>query len=186
MRNIFSRKKQQYYFSNSEEKRMNSILNWKGIVGFLGFICLFYSIRQYNLFVIIGLDFILKLYTITGLLFTIVLYKIDKAYEKKNYSFIETYFQKFFTYGSIFLALFIFTNEHLSTSKEYEITTRILEKKKGNYRSANEITVKIDSIDAVINVHEYPFDKISKSKYAKIRLKKGFWNKLLILDKEIF
>ena len=85
--------KQQYYFSNSEEKRMNSILYCKAIVGFLGFICLFYSIRQYNLFVIIGLDFILKLYTVIGLLFTIVLYKIDKAYEQKDYAFIEIYFQ---------------------------------------------------------------------------------------------
>lgn len=186
MKNIFIRHKPQYHFSGSEKDKENTIFYWKIIVGFLGVICLFYSIRQYTLFVIIGLDFILKMYSILGLIFTIVLYKIDQVYEKKDYSFIIIYFQKFFTYGSIFLALFFFTNEHLSTSKEYELTTLILDKKEGKNRSANEITVKIDSNYTVLNVHKYPFDKISKSKYAKIRLKRGYWNKLLILEKEVF
>jgi hypothetical protein len=187
MKNIFIKHKQQYYFSESEKEKENSILIWKGIVGFFGCLCFFYSIRQCNLFVIIGLDFILKLYTVIGLIFTILLYKIDKAYEKNDYSFIEIYFQKFFTYGSIFLAIFIFTNEHLSTSKEYEITALILEKKEGLNRSgsANEITVKIGESKTVINVAQYSFEKIKKSNYAKIKLKNGYWNKLLILDTKL-
>ncbi|SHJ21526.1 hypothetical protein [Flavobacterium terrae] len=185
MKNIFIKNKPQYHFSESEKEKENTILIWKGIVGFFGCLCFFYSIRQSNLFVIIGLDFILKLYTVLGLIFTILLYKIDKVYEKNDYSFIVIYFQKFFTYGSIFLAVFIFTNKHLSTSKEYEITTLILEKKEGNHRSANEITVKIGESKTEINVHKYSFEKIEKSNYAKIKLKKGYWNKLLILDTKL-
>lgn len=185
MKNIFIKNKQQYHFSESEKEKENSILIWKAIVGFFGGLCFFYSTRQCNLFVIIDLDFIFKLYTIIGLIFTILLYKIDKAYEKNNYSFIQIYFQKFFTYGSIFLAFFILTNEHLSTSKEYEIITLILEKKEGKNRSANEITVKIGLNNTVVNVHKYSFEKIKKSNYAKIKLKKGYWNKLLILDTKL-
>lgn len=175
--------KQQYHFS--EKEREESILIMKGIVGFFGCLCLFYSMRQCNLFVLIGLDFILKLYTVLGLIFTVLFYKIDKEYEKNDYVFIEIYFQKFFTYGSIFLAFYIFTNEHLSTNKEYEITTLILEKKEGNLRSANEVTVKIGESKTEINVNKYSFEKIKKSNYAKIKLKKGYWNKLLILDTKL-
>ena len=76
MKNIFFKNKQQYNFSESEKEKENSILIWKGILGFFGCLCFFYSIRQCNLFVIIGLDFILKLYTVIGLIFTILLYKI--------------------------------------------------------------------------------------------------------------
>lgn len=175
--------KQLYHFS--ENKREKSILKMKFIVGVFGCLCLFYSIRQCNLFVIIGLDFILKLYTVIGLLFTVLLYRIDKEYEKKEYVFIEIYFQKFFTYGSIFLAFYIFTNEHLSTNKAYEITTLILEKKEGKHRSANEITVKIEESKTEINVHKFNFEKIKKATYAKIKVKKGYWNKLLILDTKL-
>jgi len=175
--------KQQYHFS--ENKREKSILKMKIIVGLLGCLCLFYSIRQCNNFVVIGLDFILKLYTIIGLVFTALLYKIDKEYEKKDYVFIEIYFQKFFTYGSIFLACYIFTNEYLSSNQEYEITTLILEKKEGKHRSANEITVQIDDSKTEINVHKHSFEKIKKATYAKIKLKKGYWNKLLILDTKL-
>lgn len=166
----------------SEKKREQIIWKSKLKIGVFGCLCFFYSIRQCNNFVIIGLDFILKFYTIIGLLFTVLLYKIDKEYEKNDYVFIEIYFQKFFTYGSIFLAFFIFTNEHFSINKEYEITTLILEKKEGKNRSANEITVKIGMNNTVINLHKYNFEKIKTSNYVKIKLKKGFWNKLLILD----
>lgn len=185
MKNIFIKNKQQYHFSESDRRKENSILIWKGILGLFGGLCFFYSLRQCNLFVIIGLDFILKLFTVIGLIFTILLYKIDKVYKKNDYSFIEIYFQKFFTYGSIFLAVFIFTNEHLSKSKEYEITTLILEKKEGKNRGANEITVKIGVNHTVINVHKYNFEKIKKSNYAKIKLKNGYWDKLLILDTKL-
>ncbi len=177
------RNKHKYHFSNKE--REESIWKMKIVVGFIGALCLIYVIRQCNNFVIIGLDFILKFYTVIGFIFTVLLYKIDKEYEKNDYSFIEIYFQKFFTYGSIFLALFIFTNEYLSDNKEYNITTSILEKKEGKHRSRNEITVKIAESKTIINVHKYSFEKIQKSNYAIIKLKNGYWNKLLILDTKL-
>jgi len=172
-----------YHFSNKE--REESIWKMKLTVGFLGCLCFFYVIRQCNNFVLIGLDFILKVYTVLGLLFTVLLYKIDKEYEKKDYELIFIYFQKFFTYGSIFLASFIFTNEYLSDNKEYEITTLILEKKQSHGRSSNSISVSIDGLKTEINIGDYSFDEIEKSKFAAIRLKNGFWNKLLIIDTKL-
>jgi hypothetical protein len=175
--------KYKYHFS--EKKREESIFKMKIIVGFFGCLCLFYIIRQYNLFVLIGLDFILKVYTVIGVLFTVLLYRIDKEYEKNDYDFIIAFFQKFFTYGSIFVAFYLVTNEYLSENKEYIITELILEKKEGKHRSPNEITVKIGESKTVINVAQYSFEKIKKSNYAKIKLKKGYWNKLLILDTKL-
>ena len=172
-----------YHFS--EKEREESIGNMKFIIGFFGCLCLFYVIRQYNLFVLIGLDFILKVYTVIGILFTVLLYKIDKKYEKNDYDFIVVFFQKFFTYGSIFLAFYLVTNEYLSENKEYYITELILKKKEGNHRSPNEITVKIGESKTEINVAKYSFEKIKKSNYAKIKLKNGYWNKLLILDTKL-
>jgi hypothetical protein len=115
-----------YKYDFSEKTRQDSILKMKIIIGLLGCLCLFYSLRQCNNFVLIGLDFILKFYTISGLALTVLLYKIDKVYNKKDYVFIEIFIQKFFTYGSIFFAFFIFTNEYLSVNKVYGITTLIL------------------------------------------------------------
>ena len=118
-------------------------------------------------------------------MFTVLLYKIDKKYEKNDYDFIVVFFQKFFTYGSIFLAFYLVTNEYLSENKEYYITELILKKKEGNHRSPNEITVKIGESKTEINVAKYSFEKIKKSNYAKIKLKNGYWNKLLILDTKL-
>lgn len=171
-----------YNYHFSEKEREESILKMKLIVGFFGCLCFFYVIRQCNNFVLIGLDFILKVYTVLGLVFTILLYKIDKEYEKKDYDIIFIYFQKFFTYGSIFLASFIFTNEYLSDNKEYEITTLILEKKESHGRYSNSISVNIDGLKTKININDYSFNKIKKSKFATIRLKNGYWNKLVIID----
>lgn len=176
-------KKYKYHFSKKE--REDSILKMKIIIGFFGCVCLFYVMRQCNNFVLIGLDFILKFYTVLGLLFTILLYKIDKEYEKNDYVFIEIFIQKFFTYGSIFLAFFIFTNEYLSSNKEYKITTLILEKKESHSRSPNSITVNIDSVKTEINIHDYSYEKIEKSNFATIKLKNGYWNKLLIIDTKL-
>jgi hypothetical protein len=169
----------------SEKEREESIFKMKAIVGFFGCLCLFYVMRQCNNFVLIGLDFILKFYTIVGLVFTALLYKTDKEYEKNDYVFIEIFFQKFFTYGSIFLATFIFTNEYISDNKEYEITTLILEKKESHGRSSNSISVNIDGLKTEININDYSFNEIKKSKFATIRLKNGCWNKLLIIETKL-
>ena len=75
------------------KKREDVIGNLKLIIGVLGALCLLYSIRQYNNFVIIGLDVLLKVYSISGLFFAIIMYKIDLEYEKKNYDFILIFFQ---------------------------------------------------------------------------------------------
>jgi hypothetical protein len=181
--NFLMNNKCKYHFS--EKKREESIFEMKIIVGFFGCLCLFYVIRQYNLFVLIGLDFILKVYTVIGVLFTVLFYKIDKEYDKNDYDFIIVFFQKFFTYGSIFVAFYLVTNEYLSENKEYIITELILEKKEGKHRSPNEITVEIGESKTVINVAQYSFEKIKKSNYAKIKLKNGYWNKLLILDTKL-
>lgn len=177
------RTKYKYHFS--EKKRENSILKMKVIIGSFGCLCLFYSMRQCNNFVLIGLDFILKFYTILGVAFTILLYKIDKEYSKKDYIFIEIFIQKFFTYGSIFFAIFILSNNYLSVNKEYEITTLILEKKESHGRSSNSISVNIDDLKTEINIHKYSFDKIKKSNFATIKLKNGYWNKLIIIDTKL-
>ncbi|WKL48983.1 hypothetical protein Q1W71_04170 [Flavobacterium pectinovorum] len=174
-----------YKYNFSAKEREESILKMKLTIGFIGCVCFFYVMRQCNNFVLIGLDFILKVYTVAGLVFTILLYKIDKEYEKKDYELIFIYFQKFFTYGSIFLASFIFTNEYLSDNKEYEVTTLILEKKESHGRSSNSISVNIDGLKTEININDYSFDEIDKSKFAAIRLRNGYWNKLLIIDTKL-
>jgi hypothetical protein len=175
--------KYKYHFSEKEKEE--SIWKIKLIVGFFGCVCLFYVIIQCNNFVLIGLDFILKIYTVLGLLFTVLLYKIDKEYEKKDYELIFIFFQKFFTYGSIFSAFFIFTNEYFSYNKEYEITTLILEKKESHGRSSNSISVSIEGLKTEININDYSFDEIKKSNLATIRLKNGYWNKLLIINTKL-
>jgi hypothetical protein len=167
------------------KKREDVIGNLKLIIGVLGALCLLYSIRQYNNFVIIGLDVLLKVYTISGLFFAIIMYKIDLEYEKKNYDFILIFFQKFLTYGSIFTALFFITNEYLSNNREYVISTMILEKKEGLGRSSNSITVNIKGTEKEINIHKYNFDEIKKSNFAHLKLKNGFWDTTLILDTKL-
>ena len=168
-----------------QKKREEVIGNLKLIIGVFGALCLLYSIRQYNNFVIIGLDVLLKVYTISGLFFAIIMYKIDLEYEKKNYDFILIFFQKFFTYGSIFTALFFITNEYLSNNKEYVISTIILEKKEGLGRSSNSITVNIEGTEKEINIHKYNFYEIKKSNIEKKKKKNGFWNTVLILDTKL-
>lgn len=172
--------KNNYHFP--AKQREESIGKIKLAVGFIGCFCLYYVVRQCNNFVLLGLDFILKSYTVLGLVFTVLLYKMDKEFAKDDYVFIEIFVQKFFTYGSIFLAAFIFTNEYLSDGKEYVITALILEKKESHGRSSNSISVDIQGVETQININNYSFAEIEKSRFAAVKLKNGYWDKLLLID----